>query len=200
MAIFDTSDIQATGVTVYGKVIISGNSSNNLLTISGATGPIVTVTDNVDATLWAVATTGGTTVFSVLTGGTRLHNFLYDSTNSTGSTNQVLSSTATGVQWATVAGGSSIYTVNSVTTTYTATATTGTQIVLCNTTGGAFTVTLPTAVGNKATIIIKKIAGTPNLTVDGSASETIDEGLTATLVRIYESITLVSDNSNWLIV
>jgi phage gp45-like len=97
-------------------------------------------------------------------------------------------------------GGGSSYVVNSVTTTYTATATTGTQIVLCDTTGGAFTVTLPTAVSNTATIVVKKIAGSPNLTVDGNASETIDGGLTATIVRVYESITLISNNSNWWIV
>ena len=97
-------------------------------------------------------------------------------------------------------GSGSGYVVTNVTTTYTATATTGSQIVLCNTTGGAFTVTLPTAVGNNATITIKKTAGTPNLTVDGNASETIDGGLTATIVAVYESITIISDNANWWII
>ena len=97
-------------------------------------------------------------------------------------------------------GGSSAYVVTSVSTTYTATATTGTQIVLGTTTGGAFTVNLPTAVGNTATIVIKKIAGTPNLTVDGNGTETIDGGTTATLVRVDESITLISNNANWFII
>ena len=73
-------------------------------------------------------------------------------------------------------------------------------MVLCNTTGGAFTVNLPTAVGNTATLVIKKSSGTPNLTVDGSGSETIDGGLTATIVRVYESITIISDNANWWII
>ena len=200
MPIFDTSDIQSTGVTVNGKVIISGNSSNNILTVSGSTNSILTVTDIVDSNLCSVTTTGGTPIFSVLTGGTRVHTFLYDSANLTGTTNQVLSSTATGVQWATVTGGSSAYSVTAVTTTYNVTATSGTFIVLCTTTGGAFTVNLPTAVGNTATIVIKKIAGTPNLTVDSSGSETIDGGLTATLVRVDESITLISNNTNWFII
>jgi hypothetical protein len=97
-------------------------------------------------------------------------------------------------------GGSSNYVVTSVSTTYTVTATTGTQIVLGTTTGGSFTVTLPTAVNNTATIVIKKIAGTPNLIVDGNGTETIDGGLTATLVRVDESITLISDNANWFII
>jgi hypothetical protein len=92
------------------------------------------------------------------------------------------------------------YTVTTVSTTYSETATSGTRIIKGNTTGGAFSITLPTAVGNTATIIIKKTAGAPALTVDGAGSETIDDGLTAVINRVYESITLVSDNANWLIV
>ena len=92
------------------------------------------------------------------------------------------------------------YTVTNQTTTYSATATSGTLIVKCDTTGGAFTVTLPTAVSNTATIIIKKTAGSAALTVDGAGSETIDGGLTAAINKVYESITLISDNANWQIV
>ena len=101
MAAFDTSDILTTGLTVNGKTILSGNSSNTILTISGASNQILAVQDNNQSTLFSVSTTGGTTNFSVLTGGTKIHNYLFDSTNSTGATNQVLSSTASGVAWAT---------------------------------------------------------------------------------------------------
>lgn len=92
------------------------------------------------------------------------------------------------------------YTVTSQTSNYTETATSGTKIIKCSTAGGSFTVTLPTAVGNTATLIIKKTAGSANLIVDGAGTETIDGGLTATIVKVDESITLVSDNTNWLIV
>jgi hypothetical protein len=92
------------------------------------------------------------------------------------------------------------YTVASVTGTHTETATSGTKILKANTTSGTFTITLPTAVGNTATIIIKKIAGSPDLIVDGAGTETIDGGLTAILRRVNESITLISDNSNWFII
>ena len=92
------------------------------------------------------------------------------------------------------------YTVTSQTSNYTETATSGTKIIKCSTAGGSFTVTLPTAVGNTATLIIKKTAGSANLIVDGAGTETIDGGLTATIVKVEESITLVSDNTNWLIV
>lgn len=92
------------------------------------------------------------------------------------------------------------YSVANVTTTYSETATKGTKIIKCDTTGGAFSVTLPTAVGNKALLIIKKVAGSGALTIDGNSTETIDGGTTATINKVYESITLISDNSNWQIV
>ena len=92
------------------------------------------------------------------------------------------------------------YSVTSQTSNYTESVTRGTKIIKCDTTGGAFTVTLPTAVGNKALLIIKKVAGSGALTIDGNSSETIDGGTTATIIKVYESITLISDNSNWQIV
>jgi hypothetical protein len=101
--------------------------------------------------------------------------------------------------WATVTA-SSGYTVTTQTSNYTETTTSGTRIIKGDTTGGVFTVTLPTAVGNTATIIIKKTAGSAALTVDGAGTETIDGGLTATINKVYESITLISDNANWQIV
>ena len=96
--------------------------------------------------------------------------------------------------------GGGAYSVTSVTTTYSETATSGTKIIKATTTGGAFTITLPTAVGNTATIIIKKVAGTLTLTIDAAGTETIDGGLTAAIVKVYESVTLISDNANWQII
>jgi hypothetical protein len=116
----------------------------------------------------------------------------------TGNAGKYLTTDGTNLSWATVSSGA--YTVTSVSTTYSETATTGTKIIKATTAGGAFTITLPTAVGNTATIIIKKTAGTADLTIDGAGSETIDGGATATVRRIDESITLISDNSNWFIV
>jgi hypothetical protein len=55
-------------------------------------------------------------------------------------------------------------------------------------------------VGNTAIIIIKKVAGSGALTIDGNATQTIDGGTTATINKVYESITLISDNTNWQIV
>ena len=97
-------------------------------------------------------------------------------------------------------GAAGTYTFTSASTTYTASETSGMLIIKCNTTAGAFTVHLPTAVGNTATYVIKKTTGTPPVTIDCYLSETVDEGATAVINKVYESVTLVSDNANWWII
>lgn len=92
------------------------------------------------------------------------------------------------------------YAISTKTALYTETATSGEIILLCNTSGGTFTITLATAVSNTSKVTIKKIAGSSVVTIDANGTQTIDGGLTATLNRIYESITLVSDGSNWQII
>lgn len=110
------------------------------------------------------------------------------------SSGNVITTTGTG------GGGGFSYSITSVSTTYTETATSGAKVILASTTGGAFTITLPTAVGNTAMLIIKKTAGTPTLTIDGNGTQTIDGGLTASIVQVDASITLVSNGSNWFII
>jgi len=92
------------------------------------------------------------------------------------------------------------YTISTKTANYTETATSGTVIIKGDTNTTGFTITLPSAVGNKSTIIIKKTAALNTLTVNTTLSQTIDTSLTAVLTRQHESITLVSDNSNWIII
>ena len=149
-------------------------------------------------------------------GGNDLYNFSIVSgsnltvTNVTASVANITSITgsllgsATSASYATTASfalsSNSTYTVSTKTSNYTETATQGTIILLGDTTGAGFTISLPPASGNTSTLVIKKIAGANSLIVNGDASETIDGGLTATINRIYESITLISDNSNWQII
>lgn len=81
------------------------------------------------------------------------------------------------------------------------TATNGIVVVLCDCTANPITVNLPTAVGNTAMYVIKKIDASANAaTIDGNASETIDGSTTAAISIRYESRTLVSDGSNWHVV
>jgi hypothetical protein len=82
------------------------------------------------------------------------------------------------------------------------TVTTANVVVFANATSGAIDVTTYAATSNGGkTLIIKKIDSSVN-TVDiiRSGSETIDGVTTVTLRHQYESITLISDNSNWFIV
>ena len=83
---------------------------------------------------------------------------------------------------------------------YTATATSGTTILLCNTASNNVTVNLPTAVGNTAVYEIKKISSANSMIIDGFSTQTIDGDQTITIVVENESLTLVSDNANWRVI
>ena len=93
------------------------------------------------------------------------------------------------------AGGSSGYTTANKTGAYTETATSGDVVNFCS---GSFTVTLPTAVGNTATLTYKVTATGP-VTLSGAGGQTIDGSATAVL-NLNNSATLRSDNANWWVV
>lgn len=78
------------------------------------------------------------------------------------------------------------------------TITEGGIFILCDCTSNAITVNLPTAVGNKSVISIKKIDSSTNtVTIDPFSTQTVDGSTTALLQVQNVAITLVSDNSNW---
>lgn len=88
--------------------------------------------------------------------------------------------------------------VRTETTTYTATL--NDEVILCDTSGGAFTLTLPAASGNSGKIYEIKYtdSGFANaLTIDGDGSETIDGSTTTTLNTQNETIKIICDGSNW---
>lgn len=66
-------------------------------------------------------------------------------------------------------------------------------------TSGTFTVDLPTAVGFGMRQLIINNQGSGTVTVDPSGAETINGNSTMTLLQ-YDSMTLVSNNVNWIIV
>lgn len=86
-----------------------------------------------------------------------------------------------------------------VTKTTTYTALVSDDFVVADATAAAFTVTLPTAVGNSGvSLTVKKVDSSINaVTIDGDGAETIDGQLTAILSVQYDSITLVSDGVQW---
>ncbi|MFW6130224.1 MAG: hypothetical protein ACOC56_03495 [Atribacterota bacterium] len=65
-----------------------------------------------------------------------------------------------------------------------------------------YTISLPAAntVTNKVFYIKKTSTESYTLTIDGSGSETIDGELTVELVSQYDTLTLISDGSNWHII
>lgn len=81
------------------------------------------------------------------------------------------------------------------------TATTSDEVITCDATTAAFTVTLPAAASSSGKVlIIQKIDSALNaVTIDGNASETVGGATTTTLSTQYESIEIYCDGSNWLI-
>lgn len=74
----------------------------------------------------------------------------------------------------------------------------GDHVVVATVAGLTFT--LPSAAGMVGQEFILKNSSAGSLTIDGYATETIDGGLTAVLNTQYESITVISNGTNWGIV
>jgi hypothetical protein len=90
--------------------------------------------------------------------------------------------------------------IKTVTTTYTATEQDG--IILCDTSGGSFTVSLPPAavtVNNEAVHFWIKNIGNSPATIDPDGSELIEGFSTATLTR-GTSLHVVSDGTEWWVI
>lgn len=68
-------------------------------------------------------------------------------------------------------------------------------IYLCN---GTCTITLPTAVGNTNLYTIKNTTGTD--TINTTSSQTIDGSTSIQLLVDNQSVDLISNGSNWLII
>ena len=191
---------QTVSLTGSGTVSISGTYPN--FTITGSVAGI-SDGDKGDIT---VSSSGATwTIDNQAVTYAKIQNvtdarLLGRSAGTSGSVQEITVGSGLTLSGGTITASASGYSVTTKTTTHTETATSGEVIILCDTTSGAFTVNLPSAVSNTAKITIKKIAGSNNLTIDGNGSQTIDGGLTAVLVRIYESVTLISDNANWHII
>jgi hypothetical protein len=78
----------------------------------------------------------------------------------------------------------------------------GDYLLLCNSTAGAVTITLPPAALVPGRIyVFKRInAGANNVVVDGFGSETIDGALTNTLSSQWAGVTVMSNGTAWFII
>lgn len=70
--------------------------------------------------------------------------------------------------------------------------------IIGDTSGGSFTITLPTAVGVTKVFTVKR-SGANELTVDTTSSQTIDGSLTIILAEDNTSLNFESDGANWRI-
>ena len=78
----------------------------------------------------------------------------------------------------------------------------GDYLLLCDSTAGAVTITLPPAALVPGRIyVFKRInAGANNVVVDGYASETIDGATTYTLSSQWAGVTVMSNGTAWFII
>jgi len=85
------------------------------------------------------------------------------------------------------------------TANYTITETESDIQILCDSSGGAFAITLKAASGLAGYVVkVKKTDSSSNaVTVDGSGSETIDGATTKAISARYTSLSLVCDGTNW---
>lgn len=95
-------------------------------------------------------------------------------------------------------GGRTLTNITTVTSAHTAT--TSNETILCDASGGAFTVTLPAASGNSSLFYyIIKIEGSANaVTIDANGSETISGKLTLVL-GAFDGARITCNGSNWFI-
>ena len=91
-----------------------------------------------------------------------------------------------------------IVSITNANSPYTVTQIKGTVLILADTTAGAITINIPTAIANTAIYYIKKIDAVANtVTIDPNGAQTIDGAATAALSSANASINFVSNNSNF---
>lgn len=92
-------------------------------------------------------------------------------------------------------------TTTTATKTAAYTSTASDDYLLADGASAAFTITLHAAATATKPLTIKRInSGANNITIDPNASETVDGATTRVLTQQYESVTMVSNGSNWFVV
>lgn len=94
-----------------------------------------------------------------------------------------------------------VYNVENLTQTG-GTLTANSDLVFVNATDGNTTINLPAAASHRGRVFtVKKTDATANtVTIDGKASETIDGATTLVLTAQYETKTIASNGTNWMII
>jgi len=79
-------------------------------------------------------------------------------------------------------------------------ATLAAPVLLVDASGASITVNLPAAAGGGRFVVKKKDSSAYTVTIDADGAETIDGALTQVLAFQYDSLTLVSDGSDWWLI
>lgn len=183
---------------------LSGNVTGDVT--GNVSGTSLNVTGTVAINHGGTGQTAKTAAFGALSPLTSKADIVvHDGTNNTrlpvGANSLVLtadSSQTYGLRWGTIPGGS--LSVVSKTADYTLLLTD--DLVLANSSGGTFTLTLPTAVGNAGKLFRIKVtnSGTNFVLLQPSGSETLDNIPNLKLGTSGDDIQIISDGSNWQIV
>ena len=201
-----TKDLSVSAVTAAGNLTVSGNTtlgnaSSDDITFTGSAAsslPIkTTATYDIGSStlgLRAAYFGGNSQTVNIKGSGSMSATWTFTLPVSAGTSTYVLQTDGSGVSsWVS----KTVMSTVAKTTTYTATSADDT--ILCSTSGGAWTLTLPAAASNSGKIFtIKKTTSDASaLTIDGNASETIDGATTIKILVQYESVIIQCDGSNW---
>lgn len=199
---FSISALTCAGALTANGNVNLGNASGDDLTISASLASTLSIKTNAtynigSATLGLLSVYLGTSTFTTRILGAATASWTLTLPATAGSDKDIPVNTGAGtLSWV----NRTIRTTAAKTTTYTATSTD--EVLLCDTSGGAWTLTLPAAASNtgKVYVIKKTTSDTNALTIDGNSSETIDGTTTKLLFAQYESVTIICDGSNWHVI
>lgn len=205
-ALNDLSDVTITGVAqgnvlyrnASGWVNLAPGTSGKVLQTNGAaanpswetvSGGAAALNDLTDVTITAAAR--GQILYRNATGWVNL---------APGTAGKILQTNGAGADPTWVDAPTSTLTTAAKTTTYTLT--NSDDVILADASSAGFTITLHAAASATSKVYrIKKTDSTSNtVIIDGNSSETIDGQLTYTLTAEGESVTIVTNGSNWFIV
>jgi hypothetical protein len=173
-------------ITSTGNISVANVTASNNLTGSNSTigNLIVSTSIALPGAIGTIPYQSATNTTSMLAAGT---------------TSQVLVGGPSGPSWAAISGlvtaPPTIVTVTAA--TYSPVITTGAMVIRADTSANNINITLPTAVSSTAVFYIKKVAAPNTVTVSTTSAQTIDGGTTAVWTSLYETITLISNNTNW---
>ena len=181
-----SSSCTGNAATVTGFTPASGS-----LTLAGADALTLTTTGETNATL----PLGTNTLYSTLADSISSANLLSSMSDETGTGALVFGTSPTIT--------TPVINHNVTAKTTTATLNIAESGLITVTAASGYTILLPTAVGNSGIVFtIKKTDDNANLiTIDADGTETIDGALTYTDLNYqYAYVTIISDNSNWLVI